>query len=124
MIIRLITASAPLAHRLRLQKAIDMGRRRRAIQLPDETSEALRARLRRLVRATRDEVTGAVPIPFPTHVTVLAGPLRRVRGARQHRIVSVPEVRAESDARREDGDQPDQPRTGSCWMTRGEPTAN
>ncbi|MDH6147686.1 MULTISPECIES: hypothetical protein [Paraburkholderia] len=86
-----------------------MSRRRRAIGLPDETSEALRARLRRFVRATRDEatgVTGAVPIPFPTHVTVLAGPLRRIRGARDRRTVPAPEVRAGSDARREDGDQP------------------
>ncbi|MGF6851553.1 hypothetical protein [Paraburkholderia sp. CI3] len=83
-----------------------MSRRKRAIELPDETSEALRARLWRFVRATRDDVTGAVPIPFPAPVTVLAGPLRRIRGAREHRMVSVPEVRAESDARREDGDKP------------------
>ncbi|MGF6933467.1 hypothetical protein OKW41_002606 [Paraburkholderia sp. UCT70] len=83
-----------------------MSRRKRAIELPDETAEALRARLRRFVRATRDDVTGAVPIPFPTPVTVLAGPLRRIRGARDHRTVPGPEVRAGSDARREDGDQP------------------
>ncbi|MGF6506254.1 hypothetical protein [Paraburkholderia sp. 32] len=86
-----------------------MSRRKRAIALPDETSETLRARLRRFVRATRDDVTGAtgaVPIPFPTHVTVLAGPLRRIRGAREHRMVSVPEVQAGLDARREDGDKP------------------
>ncbi|MGF6506365.1 hypothetical protein [Paraburkholderia sp. 32] len=82
-----------------------MSRRKRAIELPDETSETLRARLRRFVRATRDDVTGAVPIPFPAHVTVLAGPLRRIRGAREHRMVPVPEVRAGSDARREDGDK-------------------
>ncbi|MGF6810818.1 hypothetical protein OKW30_006010 [Paraburkholderia sp. Clong3] len=86
-----------------------MSRRRRAIALPDETAEALRARLRRFVRATRDEATGAtgaVPIPFPEHVTVLAGPLRRIRGAREPRTVPVPAGRAGSDARREDGDQP------------------
>ncbi|MGF6508559.1 hypothetical protein [Paraburkholderia sp. 32] len=106
MIIRLIAASAPPAHRLRLQTGIGMSRRRRAIELPDETAEALRARLRRFVRASRDESTGAVPLPFPAHVTVLAGPLRRIRGAREPRMVSGPEVRAGSDARREDGDEP------------------
>ncbi|SDR61891.1 hypothetical protein [Paraburkholderia tuberum] len=104
--IRLIAASAPPAHRLRLQTGIDMSRRKRAIELPDETSEALRARLRRFVRATRDDVTRAVPIPFPTPVTVLAGPLRRIRGARGHRTVPGPEARAGLDARSEDGDKP------------------
>ncbi|MBB5503664.1 hypothetical protein [Paraburkholderia sp. MM5384-R2] len=83
-----------------------MSRRKRATALPDETAEALRARLRRFVRATRDEATGAVPIPFPEHVTVLAGPLRRIRGAREHGIVPGPAGRAGLDARREDGDKP------------------
>ncbi|MGF6367708.1 hypothetical protein [Paraburkholderia sp. MM5482-R1] len=99
-----------------------MSRRKRATALPDETAEALRARLRRFVRATRDEATGAtgaVPIPFPTPVTVLAGPLRRIRGAREPRTVPGPEVRAGSDARREDGDQPGSAPGGFAWDDTG-----
>jgi hypothetical protein len=49
---------------------------------PEETSEELRARLRRFALATRDNATrapGTATIPFPEQVTVLAGPLRRVR---------------------------------------------
>lgn len=110
MIIRLITASAPPGDRLRLQKGIDMSRRRRAIQLPDETSDALHARLRRFVRATRDDVTGAVPIPFPAHVTVPAGPLRRIRGARTpHRAGAggAGRVRRAQGRRRPTGSAPD-----------------
>jgi hypothetical protein len=48
----------------------------------DETSAQLRARLRRFALATRDDATraaGTATIPFPEQVTVLAGPLRRVR---------------------------------------------
>ncbi|MBB5502195.1 hypothetical protein [Paraburkholderia sp. MM5384-R2] len=49
---------------------------------PDETSGQLRARLRRFALATCDGATHAsstATIPFPEHVSVLAGPLRRVR---------------------------------------------
>jgi hypothetical protein len=112
MIIRLITASAPPAHRRRLQKAIDMSRRKWAIQLPDETSEALHPRLRRFVRATRDDGTGAVPIPFPTHVTMLAGPLRRIR-AREPGMQPLSEVPTGPDEPCDDGHGPERHGTGS-----------
>ncbi|CAB3801211.1 hypothetical protein LMG27177_04999 [Paraburkholderia fynbosensis] len=49
---------------------------------PDETCGQLRARLRRFALATCDDATRAsrtATIPFPEHVSVLAGPLRRVR---------------------------------------------
>ncbi|GGC62912.1 hypothetical protein GCM10011400_58450 [Paraburkholderia caffeinilytica] len=47
------------------------------MQFPDEPSEALRARLRRVAQATRDDARQAATVPFPAHVSVLAGPLRR-----------------------------------------------
>ncbi|SDR60949.1 hypothetical protein [Paraburkholderia tuberum] len=46
---------------------------------PDETSEELRARLRRIADATREQAMQPATVPFPEHVTVLAGPLRKVR---------------------------------------------
>jgi hypothetical protein len=42
-----------------------------------ETSEQLRARLRKFAILTRPEATRARTVPFPENVTVLAGPLRR-----------------------------------------------
>jgi len=44
---------------------------------PAETSEQLRARLRRFATLTRADATRARSVPFPEDVTVLAGPLRR-----------------------------------------------
>lgn len=51
---------------------------------PNESSEQLIARLRRFVTLTRAEATRPSTVPFPDHVNVLAGPLRRrqLRGRR------------------------------------------
>ncbi|MBN3761025.1 hypothetical protein [Burkholderia sp. Ac-20365] len=49
---------------------------------PAETSEQLRARLRKFAMLTRSEATRARTVPFPENVTVLAGPLRRRATAR------------------------------------------
>ncbi|WP_157025162.1 hypothetical protein [Paraburkholderia heleia] len=77
-----------------------MGKHRtRAALSPDETSGQLRARLRRFALATRDDATRAArtaTIPFPEQVSVLAGPLRRVRPpgtepARAHSSVGEPD---------------------------------
>lgn len=46
---------------------------------PAETSEALRARLRAFARLTRKQAMRQSTVPFPEGVTVLAGPLRKVR---------------------------------------------
>ncbi|HKR46602.1 MAG TPA: hypothetical protein VJU59_44240 [Paraburkholderia sp.] len=56
-----------------------MKRRKRPSPLPDETSSELQARLRRFALATREEALRPATVPFPEHVTVLAGPLRKVR---------------------------------------------
>ncbi|WP_154671459.1 hypothetical protein [Paraburkholderia mimosarum] len=56
-----------------------MKRRKRHAPLPDETSSELQARLRRFALATREEALRPANVPFPEHVTVLAGPLRKVR---------------------------------------------
>jgi hypothetical protein len=69
--------------------------RKPPVRPADETSAQLRARLRRFALATRDDATraaGTATIPFPEHVTVLAGPLRRVRpaGARGRRRRAAP----------------------------------
>jgi hypothetical protein len=53
--------------------------RRRDSLPPAETSEQLRARLRAFALATREEAMRPVNVPFPDHVTVLGGPLRRSR---------------------------------------------
>lgn len=57
-----------------------MGNRKRSGLLPAETSEQLRARLRRFAVANRDDARQAGTLPFPERVTVLAGPLRRIQG--------------------------------------------
>ncbi|MFM0046940.1 hypothetical protein [Paraburkholderia sediminicola] len=72
-------------------------------QPPDETAAQLRARLWRFALATRDDATGAPTIPFPEHVTVLAGPLRRIRRLRQDGICGQPEAPATADGPPEDG---------------------
>jgi hypothetical protein len=71
---------------------------------PDETPDQLRARLRRFALATRDEVRRAATIPFPEHISVLTGPLRRVRSGRKHRDASLPEMPARSAMLGDDGD--------------------
>ncbi|WP_233873592.1 hypothetical protein [Paraburkholderia adhaesiva] len=60
-----------------------MSRPRRPVPLPDEPFEVLRARLWRFAQATRDEARQVATVPFPEHVSVLAGPLWRSRGERQ-----------------------------------------
>lgn len=54
-----------------------MRHRKPARVFQDETSEALRARLRAFALATRDEALRRATIPVPEQVTVLAGPLRK-----------------------------------------------
>ncbi len=56
--------------------------RKRLALPPTETSEQLRARLRHFAVLTRSEATRSSDVPFPEHVTVLAGPLRRRSQAR------------------------------------------
>lgn len=56
-----------------------MKRRKRQTQPPDETSEELQARLRRFAVTTHEETMRPATVPFPEHVTVLAGALRKVR---------------------------------------------
>lgn len=73
------------------------------VQPPDETSEQLRARLRRFARATRNDATGAATMPFPEHVTVLAGPLRRIGRLHRDGISGQPEAPATADGPTEDG---------------------
>lgn len=46
---------------------------------PSETSEELTTRLRAFAERTRKSATALRTVPFPENVTVLAGPLRRVR---------------------------------------------
>jgi hypothetical protein len=46
---------------------------------PAETSEELRARLRAFGELTRERAMRKSTVPFPEGVTVLAGPLRKVR---------------------------------------------
>ncbi|MHB9833267.1 hypothetical protein Q8F57_000350 [Paraburkholderia terrae] len=50
-----------------------------ANDLPAETSEELRARLREFAVLTREQALRQSTVPFPEDVTVLAGPLRKVR---------------------------------------------
>ncbi|MFM0100859.1 hypothetical protein PQQ87_35055 [Paraburkholderia nemoris] len=73
---------------------------------PDETSAQLRARLRHFALATRDDATGAATIPFPEHVTVLAGPLRRNRRLRRGGIGGQPEAPASAAGPRKEGSAP------------------
>ena len=54
-----------------------MTRRKRPALPPAEPSEQLRARLQAFALATRDEAMKPRRLPFPEHVTVLAGPMRR-----------------------------------------------
>ncbi len=77
--------------------------RKRPAPPPDETSAQLRARLRRFALATRDEAARAATIPFPEHVTVLAGPLRRNRRLRRDGIGGQPEAPATTDGPRKEG---------------------
>jgi hypothetical protein len=56
-----------------------MKKQKRSTPLPDETAEELRARLRQFVLATRERDLYTVTIAMPEDVTVLAGPLRKVR---------------------------------------------
>jgi hypothetical protein len=62
-----------------LYKSLQIKRKHPA-PLPDETSEELCARLRRFTGATREAARQSATVPFPEHVTVLAEPLRKVRG--------------------------------------------
>lgn len=80
--------------------------RKRPAQPPDETSAQLRARLRRFALATRDDATGAATNPFPEHVSVLAGPLRRIRRLGPDGIGGQPEAPATADGPTEDGSAP------------------
>ena len=77
--------------------------RKRPAPPPDETSAQLRARLRRFALATPDEATGAATMPFPEHVTVLAGPLRRIGRLHRDGISGQPEAPATADGPTEDG---------------------
>jgi hypothetical protein len=54
-------------------------RARAANDPPVETTEALRARLRAFAELTREQAMRQVAASHPEDVTVLAGPLRRVR---------------------------------------------
>ena len=84
-----------------------MSRHRERPALPsDETSEQLRARLRRFALATRADALRVATIPFAEHVTVLAGPLRRVRRLRQDGINGQPKAPATADSPTEDGSAP------------------
>jgi hypothetical protein len=56
-----------------------MIRRKRPALPPTETSEQLRARLQAFALATREEAMKPRQVPFPEHVAVLAGPIRRNR---------------------------------------------
>lgn len=76
------------------------------VQPPDETSAQLRARLRRFALHTRDEATGAATVPFPGHVTVLAGPRRRTRRLRRGGIGGQPEAPASAAGPRKEGSAP------------------
>ena len=73
---------------------------------PDETSAQLRAWLRRFALATRNDATGAATIPFPGHVTVLAGPLRWNLRLRRDGIGGQPEAPARADGPTEEGSAP------------------
>ncbi|MFM0609464.1 hypothetical protein PQR05_33575 [Paraburkholderia sediminicola] len=84
-----------------------MNRHRKPPALPpDETSAQLRARLQRFALATRDDATGAATIPFPEHVSVLAGPLRRSRRLRRDGIGGQPEAPAAADGPTKEGSAP------------------
>ncbi|CAB3798078.1 hypothetical protein [Paraburkholderia caffeinilytica] len=54
-----------------------MTRRKQPALRPVETSEQLGARLRAFALATREQAMKPRKVPFPEHVMVLAGPLRR-----------------------------------------------
>lgn len=54
-----------------------MKRQKRPVPLARETSGELQARLRRFVLASRDQAMRSATVPFPEHVTGLAGPLRK-----------------------------------------------
>ena len=54
-------------------------KRRRQSLPPYESSEQLRARLKAFALATRERAINAARVPFPDNITVLAGPLGRVR---------------------------------------------
>ncbi|WP_109484050.1 hypothetical protein [Paraburkholderia sp. C35] len=56
-------------------------KRRRESLPPYESSEQLQARLWAFAMATREQAMRPRTVAFPDHVTVLAGPLRRVRTA-------------------------------------------
>jgi hypothetical protein len=71
---------------------------------PDETPDQVRARLRRFALATRDRTHRAVTIPFPEHISVLAGPLRRVSSVREPSDASLPDVPAGPATPDEGGD--------------------
>lgn len=46
---------------------------------PSETTEELVARLRAYAERTREQAMRRLTVPAPEHVTVLAGPLRKMR---------------------------------------------
>ncbi|MFM0074438.1 hypothetical protein PQQ86_25080 [Paraburkholderia sediminicola] len=84
-----------------------MSRRRKPpVQPPDETSAQLRAWLRRFALATRHDATGAATIPFPEHVSVLAGPRLRKRRLCRDAIAGQPEAPATADGPTEEGSAP------------------
>ncbi|SOE51500.1 hypothetical protein SAMN05446635_0381 [Burkholderia sp. OK233] len=72
-----------------------MTKRKQPVLPPVETSEQLKARLRAFALATREEAMKPRTVPFPEHVTVLAGPLRRVHDGPRR---SVDEHTVEPDA--------------------------
>jgi hypothetical protein len=77
--VRLATVPQTWQGELReLMRDRQMTQRKRTALPPVETSEQLRARLRAFALATREDAMKPRKAPFPEHVTVLAGPLRRV----------------------------------------------
>jgi hypothetical protein len=54
-------------------------KRRRQSLPPYESSEQMEARVKAFALATREWAINAAKIPFPDDITVLAGPLGRVR---------------------------------------------
>ena len=54
-------------------------KRRRQSMPPYESSEQIEARMKAFALRTREWTINVARIPFPDHITVLAGPIRRVR---------------------------------------------
>ena len=83
-----------------------MSRHRKPPALPpDEPSAQLRVRLRCFALATSNDATGAATMPFPEHVTVLAGTLRRNRRLRRDGM--LPGLKAAGPQKKEEQDMTD-----------------